>query len=218
MTAAHRANVNAAATLTEQRAAPRRRDADATRAAILEAAKTHFARLGYDRAVLRDIAAEAGGDVALIKRYFGGKEALFTEALKASFHPDRLQAWDKRTFAREVALMMADNAHADGQRTHSFQFLLRAATSPTTAPLLNVAIQERFLGPIREWLGGDNAPARARVLAAVFIGFLVERLIRDEPLVGRERAVFIERVTAVLAALVTDTESRAPQRKPRPKR
>ena len=45
--------------------------------------------LGYDRAALRDIAAAAGADVALIKRYFGGKEGLFTEALKASFRPDR---------------------------------------------------------------------------------------------------------------------------------
>ncbi len=81
----------------------------------------------------------------------------------------------------------------------ALQFLLRAATSPTTAPLLNVAIQERFLRPIRDWLGGEDAPARARVLAAAFIGFLVERLIRDQPLAGRERDVFIEeRATTLL--------------------
>jgi AcrR family transcriptional regulator len=184
-----------------ERAAPRKRDAEATRAAILGAAKAQFARMGYDRAVLRDIAAEAGADVALIKRYFGGKEALFTEALKASFRPDFLQAWDRATFARDFANMMAD-APADDTRSHSFQFLLRAATSPTTAPLLNVAIQERFLGPIRDWLGGQDAPARARVLAAVFIGFLVERLIRGEPLTGRERTIFIERVTAMFEAMV----------------
>ena len=70
--------------LVRERATPRRRDAAATRAAILAAARTHFARLGYDRAALRDIAAEAGADVALVGRYFGGKEGLFTEALKAS--------------------------------------------------------------------------------------------------------------------------------------
>ena len=184
------------------RAVPRKRDADATRAAILEAAKAQFARLGYDRTALRDIAAEAGVDVALIKRYFGGKEGLFTVALKASFRPDRLLAWDRRTFAREIATMMAGGAHADEERAHSFQFLLRAATSPTTAPLLNVAIQERFLGPIRDWLGGDDAPARARVLAATFIGFLVERLIRDTPLTGRERTVFIDHASAIFEAIV----------------
>jgi len=176
----------------------RRRDAGATRAAILEAAKAHFARSGYDRAGLRDIAAEAGCDVSLIKRYFGGKEGLFVEALRASFHPDRLRAWDRTTFAREAATAMADGAHVDEERTHSFQFLLRTATSPATAPLLSLAMQERFLEPIRQWLGGEDAPARARVLAAAYIGLLVERLIRDEPLVGREREVFIDRAAAIL--------------------
>ena len=43
------------------RVVPRKRDAEATRAAILAAAKAQFGRSGYDRAVLRDIAAEAGG-------------------------------------------------------------------------------------------------------------------------------------------------------------
>jgi len=180
---------------------PRRRDAQATRAAILEAAKAQFARLGYDRAALRDIAAEAGADVSLIKRYFGGKEALFTEALKASFNADRLRDWERATFPRDVATMMAD-APADDARTHRFQFLLRAATSPTTAPLLNLAVQERFLLPIRDWLGGENAQARARVLVAVFIGFLVERLIRGEALAGREREVFMKHVTATFEALL----------------
>jgi AcrR family transcriptional regulator len=183
-------------------AAPRRRDADATRAAILQAAKAHFARSGYDRAALREIATEAGADVALIKRYFGGKEALFTEALKASFHPDRLAAWNRAGFAREAATMMAGGAHADDERAQSFQFLLRAATSPTTAPMLNLAVQERFLEPIRDWLGGDDAAARARALAAVFIGFLVERLVRGRPLAGRERDVFIEQATAIFEAVV----------------
>jgi AcrR family transcriptional regulator len=194
--------MNDAATLTRE-AAPRRRDASATRAAILEAAKAQFARAGYESTPLRDIAAEAGADVSLIKRYFGGKEGLFTEALKGSIH-SRFAEWDRATFAREVATMMAGAPGADDGRMHSFQFLLRAATSPTTAPLLNVAVQERFLGPIRDWLGGDDCEARARVLAATFIGFLVERLIRGEPLEGREREAFIDRATVLFDSLVAD--------------
>ncbi|WP_293368037.1 TetR/AcrR family transcriptional regulator [Phenylobacterium sp.] len=187
-------------------ASPRKRNAEATRAAILEAAKAQFALLGYDCAVLRDIAREAGVDVALVKRYFGGKEALFVEALKASFGPDGARDWDRTTFAHEMATMLADSPHVDEARTHRFQFLLRAAISPTTAPLLNVLVHDRFLEPIRQWLGGADADARARVLAASYIGFLVERLIRGDALQGREREVFIERVTAIFAVLVTDIE------------
>jgi AcrR family transcriptional regulator len=199
--------MNDTATLVDVRINPRKRDAEATRAAILEAAKAHFALLGYDRAVLRDIAREAGVDVALVKRYFGGKEALFLEALKASFGPDGVQEWDRATFPHAAATMLADSPHMHEARTHRFQFLLRAATSPTTAPLLNVVVQDRFLAPIRDWLGGADADARARVLAASYIGFLVERLIRGEALAGREREFFIERATAIFAALVTDAPS-----------
>jgi AcrR family transcriptional regulator len=196
--------MNETAALARAQEGPRKRNAEATRAAILEAAKAQFGLLGYDCAVLRDIARDAGVDVALVKRYFGGKEALFLEALKASFMPEGMRFWDGESFAHEMASSLADSPHAEEARTHRFQFLLRAATSPTTAPLLNVIVQDRFLGPIRAWLRGEDADARARVLAACFIGFLVERLIRGEALQGQERAVFIERVTAIFAGLIAE--------------
>ncbi len=190
------------ATLAPERSVPRKRDAEATRAAILDAAKRHFAKSGYDGAFLRDIAADAGADAALINRYFGGKEGLFAAALKDSIGPNTIANWDHKSFGREIATMMAGHAHQHVDRMHAFQFLLQAATNPVTAPMLNVAVQERFMGPIRDWLGGGDAEPRARVLASVFIGLLVERLIRDETLEGREREVFIERTAAVLQSLV----------------
>jgi AcrR family transcriptional regulator len=192
-------------TETFVRPGPRRRDAEATRAAILEAAKKQFALVGYD-CTLRDIAGEAGADVALVKRYFGGKEALFVEALKASFRTNDLADWDRATFAVDIATMLAGTPHEDEARTHRFQFLLRAATSQATAPFLNVLVQERLLAPMRNWLGGTDADARARVLAGVYIGFLVERLIRGEALEGREREVFVERVSAVFSTLIADPD------------
>lgn len=59
----------------------RRRDAEATRDALLTAARRRFVRLGYDRTTLRDVAADAGVNLALIKRYFESKEGLFKTAL-----------------------------------------------------------------------------------------------------------------------------------------
>ena len=189
-------------TLAFDRPLARKRDAEATRGAILAAAKIHFARSGYDGAFLRDIAADAGADAALIKRYFGSKDGLFAAALKDSIRPDAILQWERKTFGRDLARMMADHAHHDNERMHAFQFLLQAATSPVTAPLLSEAVQLRFMAPIRAWIGGEQAPARARLVAAVFIGLLVERLIRDEPLAGTEREIFIERTGAMLQALV----------------
>jgi len=192
-------------TLLALRPAPRRRDADATRQAILDAAKAQFASLGYDRAVLRDIAGDAGVDVALVARYFGGKEGLFLEALKASFGADGTKDWDRASFARDTATMLADSPHRNPERSQSFQFLLRAATSPTTAPLLSLLVQERFMAPIRQWLGSAEADARARVFAAVYIGFLVERLVRGVALGGAEREDYIAQVAAIFTGLMAGT-------------
>src|SRR6201985_2578335 len=111
-------------TLPPERPAARKRDADAPRAAILEAAKHHFALSGFEGAFLRDIAAEAGVDAALINRYFGGKDGLFAAALKDSIAPDAISQWDRATFALDVAKMMAGHAHQHVERAHSFQFLL----------------------------------------------------------------------------------------------
>ena len=191
-----------AQTLVTERPLARKRDAEVTRAAILAAAKIHFARSGYEGAYLRDIAADAGVDAALINRYFGGKDGLFAAALKDSIRPDAISQWERNTFGRDIAKMMANHAHHDNERMHAFQFLLRAATSPTTAPLLNEAVQDRFLAPIRSWIGGERAEARARIVASVFIGLLVERLIRDEPLAANERDAFIERTGELLQSLV----------------
>ena len=55
---------------------------------------------------------------------------------------------------------------------------------------------------IRKWMGGEHVEARARIFASVFIGLLVERLIRDEPLADGEREIFIDRTAALLQSLV----------------
>lgn len=191
-------------TASARQHAPRKRDADATRAAILNAAKRQFAAYGFEGASLRAIMFEAGADPALVKRYFGDKEALFLEALKESFRPRAFEEWNKATFAREFAESMAGHAHQDPERMHTFQFHLRAATSPATAPLLDQAMRERFMEPLREWLDEEEASARASVLAAACIGLLVVRLIRDKPLRGRERADFIARTTKMLEGLLPE--------------
>lgn len=62
--------------------ASRPRDAEATRAALLKAARRRFTVLGYDRTTTRDIAADAGVNVSLIARYFGSKDGLFAAVVE----------------------------------------------------------------------------------------------------------------------------------------
>ena len=54
----------------------RRRDREATKAALLAAAVQVFAERGYDAATTREVAQAAGVNEQLIQRYFGGKAGL----------------------------------------------------------------------------------------------------------------------------------------------
>jgi AcrR family transcriptional regulator len=58
----------------------RRRDAAATRRALLAAARRQIAEHGFAGTTTRDVAAAAGVNQALVYRYFGSKEKLLAEA------------------------------------------------------------------------------------------------------------------------------------------
>lgn len=64
---------------------PRTRDAEATRARILEAAKSEFARLGLGGARVDEIAARARANKRMIYHYFGAKEDLFRAVLEEAY-------------------------------------------------------------------------------------------------------------------------------------
>lgn len=58
------------------------RDATATRSALVRAARRRFATDGYRATTVRQIAADAGVNVALINRYFESKEGLFEACMR----------------------------------------------------------------------------------------------------------------------------------------
>lgn len=63
----------------------RTRDADATKARILAAAKAEFARLGLGGARVDEIAEKAEANKRMIYHYFGNKEDLFAAVLEDAY-------------------------------------------------------------------------------------------------------------------------------------
>jgi AcrR family transcriptional regulator len=63
------------------RRAGRRPGSADTRGRILDAARAAFGERGFDGATVRDIAARAGVDAALVHHYFGSKQRLFLAAM-----------------------------------------------------------------------------------------------------------------------------------------
>ncbi|MCA1700110.1 MAG: TetR family transcriptional regulator [Actinobacteria bacterium] len=60
----------------------RRRDANASRRAILDAAEVLFSERGFDRASMHAIASRAGVSPALPAYFFGGKEGLYRTVMQ----------------------------------------------------------------------------------------------------------------------------------------
>jgi AcrR family transcriptional regulator len=60
----------------------RKRDADRSRRALLDAALAEFAAKGYDGARIGEIAERAGVNKQLVSYYFGGKEGLYDAILQ----------------------------------------------------------------------------------------------------------------------------------------
>ena len=58
-----------------------------TRGRILDAARVAFGERGYDGASVRQIAADAGVDPALVHHYFGPKQRLFVAAMTFPVDP-----------------------------------------------------------------------------------------------------------------------------------
>ncbi|WP_280267867.1 TetR family transcriptional regulator [Nocardia wallacei] len=70
----------------------RRPGQSGTREAILDAARTRFAEVGFDKASIRSIAAAAGVDPALVHHYFGTKQELLIAALHLPMDPEDVRA------------------------------------------------------------------------------------------------------------------------------
>jgi AcrR family transcriptional regulator len=84
-----------------------RRDPERTRARILEAARTEFARRGLGGARVDQITARAGSNKRMIYYYFGNKEALFLAALESAYAHIR---------KAEQSLKLTDLDPAEGMR------------------------------------------------------------------------------------------------------
>lgn len=166
-------------TETTDQAATRPRNAAATREAILAAARAAFARDGYDRVGVRDIAAAAGVNAALVIRYFGSKEGAFREALAEGFDLEELLGAADRARVGELLaryVLQKEDA-AGGEGLTPMLILLRSTASEHGAALLRQVIDERFVAPMARWMGGDGAEVRAALLASCLVGLILSRSV-----------------------------------------
>lgn len=181
----------------------RRRDAVGTRRALLEAARHRFAANGYAATTVRDIADDAGVNVALISRYFASKEGLFEACLTGavdeighSVAPDITLADLPRTMVEK----MLDNQEGKTR----LLLLLRTAGDPAADQ-----VRRNVLRTIAERLAvlagpqADNAVLRAEMVLATALGLVLMRsTIAVEPLASADQEDLVAPLAAVVTALL----------------
>lgn len=189
----------------ERATTTKKRDAVATRAAILAAAHQRFLRESYDNVGLRDIAGDAGVDVALISRYFGGKEGLFREVVSDDSRPDLFrepQSVDELpTFLAQ--LVSEDEDEERHERMEMFVIMLRSASSPKAAAIIRELVDRDVIEPLTRLIGPGEGELRANMLLSILMGVgVLQSIMRVDCLSCTEsdREIFTERFRCLFEA------------------
>jgi AcrR family transcriptional regulator len=155
---------------------------------IVEVAREHFTRAGYDRATVRGIAAGAGVDVAMVYYFFGNKEGLFAAAvLDVPEHP-----------LHQLAMLLDEGEDQIGSRLvrrflerwdsgDTFEPLLAVWQSAAVLPLARKLLRDTVAGPIAQRVaatfGVDDAVLRVELVTVHLLGLAFARYqLRIEPI------------------------------------
>lgn len=190
----------------------RRRDAAATRAAILAAARSAFARAGYDGVGLREIAAAAGVTAMMIGRYFGSKEALFSEVVADTLRdpvilsPETLAAPD---FAAALTAAMVSVTTPGATPLDGFLILLHSASSPRAADLGREWIARGHQSTLEAMVAGPLRAERAGLFLALVAGLQVIRQMIAVPSVANADPATLRRILEPVVRLLVETPPEA---------
>jgi AcrR family transcriptional regulator len=190
--------------LPDQTHPKRRRNAAATRSAIFEAATRRFAYQGYQSAGVREIAADAGVDAAMVNRYFGSKEGLFAEVIERAFDIRYLIDGDRATLAERLACMMVyGREDVAGDRRIPLLLMLRSAAEPHAAELIRASLERNVLRPLAERLDGPDAEVRAAMVIAQGTGFsILNQMLRPRALAEAQQEELVVLLKESLAACI----------------
>ncbi|MHB9851226.1 TetR family transcriptional regulator [Streptomyces krungchingensis] len=170
--------------------APAPRRSDATRTAILDAARARFAADGYERATIRAIAKDARIDPSMVMRYYGSKDGLFAAVLDVDLRLPDPAGLDPRDVGRVLVSHFLDLWEENGVLTA----ILRVGVT-------NQAGAERLQGIFKDQLtpvarracpDPEQAPVRAALCASQLLGLALTRyVLRIGPAVALSRAEIV---------------------------
>lgn len=170
-----------------------------TRGRILEAARASFGERGYDGSSIRDIAARARVDPALVHHYFGHKQQLFLAAMEIpvdfAVAVPRLLAGPEEEIGKRFVGFILDLWERPQIRPLLMGLVRSATTDAVAAGMMRRLLEEGPLLSIASALDRPDARLRASLAGSQFVGLLLARFVVGvEPLASAERAAVVAAV------------------------
>jgi AcrR family transcriptional regulator len=145
---------------------------ESTRERILRHAIKRFSTQSYNTTGLREIAADAGVDVAWVHRSFGSKEKLFAECVRASIAEESaFRDFGPQTFQRLLDKFVSTS---DEPEPRSIDILIHSMTSPEASGIIRELGDELVLAPLAK-AAGPGREVKATVLLSAFFGIAIMR-------------------------------------------
>jgi AcrR family transcriptional regulator len=182
-----------------------KRNAAATREAILRSAVDAFTRYGYDGAGVREIAQAAGVTAMLINRYFGSKEGLFAEAVEVAFAPRTVVAGDPATISGDIARTLVERTAPDAEQLDPFLLMLRSAANPRAAEIMRGGIERHVGRDMAHALSGPDLGERSELFLSLIAGvWLMRKVIGTTALAQADEHALRQRLEALFQLLAEE--------------
>ena len=171
---------------------------DRTRAAILAAARERFAAQGYERTTVRDVAAKADIDPAMIIRYFGSKDGLFARAADFDLRLPDMASIDRAELGPVVVRHFLDIWEGPEGNPGMAVLLRSAGSNPAAAEQLRAVFAGQVLPAVMR-AAADDPVARAGLVASQLLGLAFCRYVLElPPVVGLSRERIVQDVGATI--------------------
>jgi AcrR family transcriptional regulator len=180
----------------------------ATRQMLLDTARRMFADAGYDKTSVRDIAAGAGVDPALIRHYFGTKAALFRATMGWPFEPAQVAARVTGGRRDEIGVRLTqvffEAWEQPDSRAPLLAILRGAATHEESATLVRQFIQGQLYRQMADELPGSDAELRIDLAMAQLLGIAYLRhILGVDPIASTPVDELVAKVAPVVTTHLT---------------
>jgi AcrR family transcriptional regulator len=189
--------------------AGRRGGASTSRSEILAAARARFAQQGYATTTIRQVAADAGVDPALVHYFFKSKDGLFGAVMDLPGSPAVVivPALAPGVDGAGARLVRAILEYWDEPAAQAglLAILRSAAARPEAADLVREFVTRELQPRISHVIDRPDSKMRAVLIGATLMGLAVERyVVAVEPLASADREDIVAWVGPVVQRYLSD--------------